>query len=142
MDSDGWDHHENLPTYLQPSLAELAAATSAFYTDMGTQMQRITVLVVTEFGRRVARNASSGVDHGTGGLAYALGSGVNGAQVVSDWPGLSTPQLEMGEDLRITTDLRTVLVELLDKRLGGTDTGVVFPGFNGATSANVFLAST
>jgi len=45
----------------------------------------------------------------------------------------------MGEDLKITTDLRTVLTELLGKRLGGTDPGVVFRGFAGPVSANVFL---
>lgn len=139
LDSDGWDHHESLPTYIQLSLAELAGALSAFYTDMGTQMQRTTVLVHTEFGRRVAQNASNGTDHGTGSLAYLLGGGVNGGQVVSDWPGLATPDLELGEDLRITTDLRTVLAEMLTSRLGGTDLDAVFPGFSGATSANVFL---
>jgi uncharacterized protein (DUF1501 family) len=139
LDADGWDHHESLPTYLQASLSELAGALSAFYTDMGTQMQRITVLVQTEFGRRVAQNASNGTDHGTGSLAYLLGGGVNGGQVVASWPGLATADLEMGEDLKITTDLRTVLTELLDKRLGGTDAGIVFPGFVGPVSANVFL---
>jgi uncharacterized protein (DUF1501 family) len=139
LDSDGWDHHENLPVFIDQSLTELADALTAFYTDMGTQMQRITVLVYTEFGRRVAENASFGVDHGTGGLAYLLGGGVNGGQIISDWPSLAPANLEMGEDLRITTDLRTVLAELLDKRLGGTDANVVFPGFNGPASANVFL---
>jgi len=140
LDSDGWDHHESLPAYIQQSLTELADAVNAFYTDMGTQMQRITVLVHTEFGRRVAQNASIGTDHGTGGLAYLLGGGVNGGQIVSNWPGLATPNLEMGEDLKITTDLRTVLSELLTKRLGGTDTSQVFPGFAGPTAANVFLS--
>ena len=45
----------------------------------------------------------------------------------------------MGEDLRITTDLRALLSELLDKRLGGTDTNAVFPGFRGPASVNAFL---
>jgi uncharacterized protein (DUF1501 family) len=132
---------ENLGTdaCLQLSLDDLANALLAFYTDMGTNMQRITVLVYTEFGRRVARNASNGADHGTGSLVYALGGGVNGGQVVSNWPGLAIPNLDLGEDMRITTDLRTVLAELLLKRLGGTDPGRIFPGFYGPTSANVFL---
>jgi uncharacterized protein (DUF1501 family) len=141
LDSDGWDHHENLPTYINLSLTELAEAISAFYTDMGSGMQRITVLVYTEFGRRVAKNGSEGADHGTAGLAYLIGGGVNGGQVVSDWPGLDIPDLEMGEDLKITTDLRSVLSELLTKRLGATTTelGTVFPDFNDPNSANVFL---
>ncbi|MEW8508095.1 MAG: DUF1501 domain-containing protein [Candidatus Thiodiazotropha sp.] len=140
VDSGNWDHHESLPNNILRSLAELAAALRAFHTDMGNRMQNITLFVMTEFGRRVAENASAGTDHGSGSLAYALGGGVNGGQVVSDWPGLATPSLLMGEDLAITIDMRTLLSELLIKRLGGTDVSQVFPGFTGPTSANLFLS--
>lgn len=139
VDSDGWDHHESLPTYIDLSLTELAEVLSAFYTDMGVGMSRITVLVYTEFGRRVAENGSNGTDHGTGSLAYLMGGGVNGGQVISDWPGLDLPNLELGEDLRITTDLRSVISEMLNKRIGGTNVGTVFPGFTGPTDVNAFL---
>ena len=145
MDSDGWDHHENLEFYIDQSLSELANVLSAFYTDMGASMSRITVLVYTEFGRRVAQNGSLGVDHGTGSLAYLMGGGVNGGQIFSDWPGL-TPDapgipgdLYLGEDLQITTDLRTVISELLEKRLGGTNVGAVFPGFVRPPDLGAFL---
>jgi len=140
VDSDGWDHHESLPTYINLSLTELAETLSAFYTDMGASMSRITVLVYTEFGRRVAENGSLGTDHGTGSLAYLMGGGVNGGQVISTWPGLAPANLEYGEDLKITTDLRSVISELLNKRLGGTNVGTVFPGFGGVTDVNAFLA--
>lgn len=140
LDSDDWDHHERLPEFIQQSLDDLAKSLNAFYTDMGTGMQRITVLVHSEFGRRVAENASQGADHGTAGVAYLMGGGVNGAQIVSDWPGLDIANLEMGEDLKITTDLRTLLSEMLIKRLGGTDVSTVFPDFSGPTSANLFLS--
>ncbi|MDH3761672.1 MAG: DUF1501 domain-containing protein [Gammaproteobacteria bacterium] len=136
LDSDGWDHHESLPTYIDISLTELAGVLDAFYTDMGAGMARITVLVYTEFGRRIAENGSLGTDHGTGSLAYLMGGGVNGGQVISDWPGLN---IGVNEDLQITTDLRTVISEMLDKRLGGADVGNLFPGFTGATSVNAFL---
>jgi uncharacterized protein (DUF1501 family) len=138
LDADGWDHHENLPNYINQSLTDLAESLNAFYTDMGTRMQGVTVLVHTEFGRRVAENASLGTDHGTGSLAYLIGDGVNGGQVFRDWPGLAPANLEMGEDLRITTDLRTVLAELLTDRLVGTNLDAVFPEFFGPYSANVF----
>jgi uncharacterized protein (DUF1501 family) len=139
LDSDDWDHHERLPEFIQQSLDDLAKSLNAFYTDMGTGMQRITVLVHTEFGRRVKQNASLGTDHGTAGVAYLIGGGVNGGQVISDWPGLKTADLEMGEDLKITTDLRSVLAEMLIKRLGGTDISTVFPDFSGPSSVNAFL---
>ncbi|MDF1645240.1 MAG: DUF1501 domain-containing protein [Pseudomonadales bacterium] len=138
IDSDGWDHHENLPAFLAQSLSDLANSIAAFYTDMGSDMSEITLLVMTEFGRRVAENASVGVDHGTAGLAYAIGGGVNGGQVFSDWPGLDESNLELGEDLKITTDLRTILAEMLTKRLGGTNVGYVFPEFSGAVSSGIF----
>ena len=139
IDADGWDHHENLPTYIDQSLTELAESLSAFHTDMGsTRMQRITVLVHTEFGRRVAENGSQGVDHGTAGLAYLMGGGVNGGQVYGSWPGLADLDLEMGEDLKITTDLRTVLSEMLSKRFVGADLADVFPGFSVPSFLGVF----
>lgn len=140
VDSDGWDHHESLEFYIDQSLDELAKVMSAFHTDMGASMSRITVLVYTEFGRRVAENGSFGADHGTGSLAYLMGGGVNGGQVISSWPGLAPANLEYGEDLKITTDLRSVISELLNKRLGGTNVGTVFPGFSGVTDVNAFLS--
>lgn len=136
IDSDGWDHHESLPTYIDISLTELAQVLAAFHTDMGAGMARICVLVYTEFGRRIAENGSIGTDHGTGSLAYLIGGGVNGNQVISDWPGLN---IGVNEDLQITTDLRSVIAELLNKRLGGTDVATVFPGFGGSTDVNAFL---
>lgn len=139
VDSDGWDHHESLPNYIALSLTELAGSLSAFHTDMGSRMQGVTVLVQTEFGRRVAENGSLGADHGTGSLAYLMGGGVIGGQVFSAWPGLAPANLELGEDLAITTDLRTVLAELLSKRLVGTDLDTIFPDFAGPLSANLFV---
>lgn len=140
IDSDGWDHHESLPNYLDRSLAGLADSLGAFYTDLGAVMARVTVLVYTEFGRRIAANGSLGADHGTASLAYLMGGGVNGGQVISDWPGLAIdPLVPETEDLQITTDLRTVIAELLDRRLGGTDVDTVFPGFVNPGYVNAFL---
>lgn len=137
IDTDGWDHHERLPHFIDQSLTELAGALSAFYTDLDQAMARVSVLVHTEFGRRIAENGSLGADHGTGSLAYLMGGGVNGGQVICDWPGLD---IGASEDLQITTDLRSVLAELLDKRLGGTDIDTVFPGFGGPTDVGALLS--
>ena len=125
-----------MPFYIDNSLADLAAVLAAFYTDLGPAMARVTLLVYTEFGRRIAKNASEGTDHGTASLVYLMGGGVNGGQVISSWPGLD---ISASEDLQITTDLRTVLAELLDKRLGGTDAGAVFPGYSAAPAVGAFL---
>ena len=140
MDSDGWDHHESLPPNIQQSHTDLAQALDAFYTDLGSAMSRITVLVHTEFGRRLAQNGSQGTDHGTAGVAYLLGGGVNSA-VYTDWPGLPTPiEAVDQEDLPITTDLRGVLAEMLTKRfaVAASDIDSIFPGFGGSATNGIF----
>ncbi|NNL06320.1 MAG: DUF1501 domain-containing protein, partial [Gammaproteobacteria bacterium] len=141
IDSDDWDHHERLPEFINTSLDDLARSLRAFYDDMGSGMSRITVLVHSEFGRRIEQNGSLGTDHGTAGLAYLMGgdTNVNGGQIINtgtDWPGLD---ISINEDLQIKTDLRTVITEMLNKRLGGTDINTVFPGFSGPNSANLFM---
>ncbi len=137
VDSDGWDHHESLPNYIQQSLDDLAQTLAAFRTDLGAGMSRVCVLVYTEFGRRIAENGSLGTDHGTGSLAYLMGGGVNGGQVFGSWPGLD---IVANEDLQISTDLRGVLLELFAKRLAGTDPDAVFPGFADPATNGLFLA--
>lgn len=147
VDSDGWDHHESLPGNISNSHRALAEALDAFYTDLGSAMSRITVLVHTEFGRRLAQNGSQGTDHGTAGVAYLLGGGVN-SDVYADWLDLPSlleieAQRELDpfiEDLKITTDLRAVLAEMLIKRLGvdAGDIGSIFPGYNGTPTSDIF----
>jgi hypothetical protein len=60
--------------------------------------------------------------------------------VAGPWPGLADQDLELGEDLRIETDLRSVFSELLLKRLGRTDVSQVFPDFSGPTDLSLFLS--
>lgn len=129
LDVGGWDHHENQANFLPGSLQGLADSLLALHTDLGTRMQRVTVLVMTEFGRRVAENGSRGTDHGSAGLVYALGAGVQGGQIHGRWPGLSAANLQDGEDLAITTDLRSLLVQTLSLRLGFANALSLFPGF-------------
>lgn len=67
-----------------------------------------------------------------------VGGGVNGGQVYGAWPGLHNDQLYDHADLAITTDYRQVLSELLTRRLGGSDVGMVFPGFAPAGELGIF----
>ncbi len=116
IDIGGWDHHNDLAeSFKQPAQA-LANGLLAFYQDMGERMQNITILCMTEFGRRASDNASNGTDHGHGSVMYAIGKQVNGAHVYSNWPGLAENNLNRG-DLEVTTDFREIFSELLVKRL-------------------------
>jgi uncharacterized protein (DUF1501 family) len=118
VDLGNFDHHDGIVAELPPLLAELAAGLAAFDTDLGAAMANVTVVVMTEFGRRAAENASGGTDHGCGSMMLLLGGGVLGGRVYADWPGLGAAQLFNG-DLDVTLDYRLVLTELVRKRLGG-----------------------
>jgi uncharacterized protein (DUF1501 family) len=139
-DLGGWDTHNNQTAELANLLDELAKTLAAFNADLGTRMKNVTVLTMTEFGRRVMENGSSGTDHGRGSCMFAFGGGVVGKQVYGEWPGLAPNQLE-GGDLRVTTDYRAVLAEALAKRCGNdTKLSEVFPGFTGQATSGLFVA--
>ncbi|MCH9828785.1 MAG: DUF1501 domain-containing protein [Gammaproteobacteria bacterium] len=139
LDLGGWDHHENENSYLPASLGGMADALLAFDTDLGAQMERVTVIAMTEFGRRVGDNASNGTDHGTGSLFYALGGGVLGGQIAGVWPGLADTQLANGEDLAITTDTRGLLAQCLERRLANPDALALFPAYVPDTVPDLFV---
>lgn len=131
IDLDGWDTHASeggVEGAMANLLQELAAGLSAFYTDMQDDMHRITVVAMSEFGRRVQENASYGTDHGHGNVMLLMGGGVNGGRVYGDWPGLAEEALDRG-DLAIATDYRTVLSEIVKKRLLNGHLSEVFPDF-------------
>ena len=130
MDLGNFDHHDAIQAELPPLLDELAAGLAAFNADLGTRMADVTLLTMTEFGRRAAENASGGTDHGCGSMMLLMGGGVNGGCVHTDWPGLGAGQLFNG-DLDVTLDYRLVLTELVRKRLGGDLDGSLFPDVAG-----------
>jgi uncharacterized protein (DUF1501 family) len=133
VDSGDWDMHENLGTAepgkkMHDHLAALAQAMAAFATDLGPAgMARVTLVTISEFGRRVGQNGSGGLDHGYGNAMLLLGGGVRGGKVHGRWPGLAAAQLLDG-DLAVTTDYRAVIGEILRARCGISDLTGVFPG--------------
>jgi uncharacterized protein (DUF1501 family) len=139
VDLGGWDHHENIANFIGPLLDELSRTLVAFNSDLGQRMANVTVVTMTEFGRRVQQNGSNGTDHGAGTLMFLMGGGVIGRQVVRSWPGLRNQDLVNG-DLKVTMDYRTVLSELIQQRMGGADMARVFPGFAPGPFARVFTA--
>jgi uncharacterized protein (DUF1501 family) len=127
-DRGGWDTHVAQAPWFAGLMDDLGKSLAAFHQDMGKEMSRVTVLVQTEFGRRVAENSGFGTDHGRASMMLAMGGGVHGGKVYGEWPGLEPDQLEEPGDLRVTTDYRDVLAELLTMRLHSTTTHQVFPG--------------
>lgn len=132
IDSTGWDSHVTQGTstgYLAGLFTDLADAISAFATDIGNGLEKTTIVVMTEFGRRIPENSALGTDHGRAGAWLVMGNGVSGGRVHATWPGLKTEQLDGPGDLRVTLDYRNVLLEASQLIFGQAVTsGALFPG--------------
>jgi uncharacterized protein (DUF1501 family) len=114
----GFDTHADERGTQQRLLTELDKALTTFSDRMGDR--NVSVLVYSEFGRRVRANASDGTDHGTAGPAFVLGHNVNGG-FYGQQPSLT--DLDDG-DLKATTDFRDVYATLIRGVLG-SDPGLV-----------------
>ena len=142
LDVVGWDTHENQGSAIGGIFAGLVGSLSqglaAFQTDMEARgrAERLTVVVMTEFGRRLEENTDQGTDHGHGVPMLVLGAHVNGG-LHGQWPGLAPDQLFEGLDLEVTTDFRRVLSEVLIARLGNPHISEVFPGYEGYSPLGV-----
>ena len=130
VDYGGWDTHEyqgdDGQGYFADLVTTLARGLYAFYVDLTNYANRITIVVMSEFGRRLKQNASGGTDHGHGNIMLVLGGNVNGG-LYGQWPGLAPEQLDEGKDLAITTDYRLVLSEIVMRRLMNPSLNYVFP---------------
>lgn len=129
----GWDTH-NKQGVLQGTMSELmqvfAQAMAAFYEDIFIATERkVIVVVLSEFGRKVAENSSLGTDHGHGNAMFVMGRKIEGGKVHCEWPGLGDGQLFENQDLGITIDYRDVLGEVVSRRLGNGNLSFVFPGY-------------
>ncbi|RYJ06533.1 MAG: DUF1501 domain-containing protein [Actinomycetales bacterium] len=127
IDAGGWDHHVGLSWNVKATIKELATNLAAFFTDLGAAGDRVTVVTLSEFGRRLQENGSAGVDHGYGNCVLAMGAGVRGGQYYARWPGLDAGE-QVDGDLAVTTDYRSVLGEILASRFPTVDRSKVFPG--------------
>jgi len=140
-DFGGWDTHNDqgntvVNGWFYDQVRDFSEAILAFFTDLDvpspngkTWAERTTMLVYSEFGRRVFDNADAGTDHGWGNNCVVVGGGVNGGQLYGTFLGLHDDFLFQGADVWATTDYRTVFSEILLKRLHQFRMYHVFPGF-------------
>jgi uncharacterized protein (DUF1501 family) len=135
VDYGDWDMHAGIGAvddgWMFDHLTELSGALAAFATDLGPFMANVTLVTLTEFGRRVEENGSGGTDHGFGQLVLLLGGGVEGGRVHGIWPGLAPSNLIDG-DLNGLNDYRTILAEILEKRCEASSVNQIFPGVPGS----------
>ena len=122
----GFDTHADERGTQQRLLQTFDDALTPFLQQMAADPagRNVVVLAYSEFGRRVAANASQGTDHGTAGPVFVAGVPVKGG-FYGDEPSLT--DLDHG-DLKYTTDFRDVYHEVLVRTLGSDPTPSVGPG--------------
>ena len=137
IDLGGWDTHNNQGTngagYFAGVVGTLAEGLAALYTDLdgaggGNYTQRLTMVVQSEFGRRLGENADRGTDHGHGNPMLVISGNAIGG-VHGSWPGIGPGQLFDNADVAVTTDYRRVMSEILIRRMGNNHLGYIFPGY-------------
>jgi len=97
--------------------SEVSAAVRDFQSDLeeNDAADNMTLLVFTEFGRRVHDNGS-GTDHGSGGVAFVIGENVKGG-LYGEYPSLDESKLLEG-DLHFNNDFRGLYSTLLENWIG------------------------
>jgi uncharacterized protein (DUF1501 family) len=89
VDIGGWDTHNQqgqLEGELPSLLDEFASGLASLYHDLDDQAQRVTIVTMSKFGRRVKENGSIGTDHGHGNCMFVLGGGVTEARFMVNGP--------------------------------------------------------
>lgn len=110
----GYDTHDNQINIHQRNLTELNDAIYSFYTELkkAQLLQNVTLVVFSEFGRRVKDNGN-GTDHGTAAPMFIIG-GNNKGKIIGNNPNLA--DLDNG-DLKYEVDFRSVYASLLQSKL-------------------------
>lgn len=129
VDLDGWDSHFAQAALMNPLMESLSGGLAAFHQDLGKHLEHTSVVVMTEFGRRVAENSAFGTDHGRASVMLAMGGGIRGGRVIAKWPGLESGLLEGPGDLPVETNYRDVLASIIERHSSGAHLPKVFPGF-------------
>ena len=111
----GFDTHANEANAQAELLGVVSTSLTRFMSQLKstTRLNDVTVMVYSEFGRRVKGNASQGTDHGTAGPMFIIGEKVKGG-FYGDQPSLS--KLIDG-DLAVTSDFRDVYATVLESVL-------------------------
>jgi uncharacterized protein (DUF1501 family) len=120
-----FDTHSDQAQNFGPRIQLVSDSLLAFQRDLEARglAGRVVTILWSEFGRRPQENGS-GTDHGAAGTAFVIGSRVRGG-MVGEFPGLSV--LDDNDNLRMTSDFRSLYCSLLEQWLGH-DAASVIPG--------------
>ena len=124
-----FDTHVNQEQQQQRLFTELNDALASFTGDLqkNNRFQDVLVTTFSEFGRRVAQNASGGTDHGTANNMFFLSGGLKQKGLLNALPDLEN--LDSG-DLRHTVDFKEVYATILNKWLQADDVSILGRKYN------------
>ncbi|MDB5069518.1 MAG: putative arylsulfatase family enzyme twin-arginine signal [Candidatus Eremiobacteraeota bacterium] len=111
-----FDTHAGQRAQQDRLLGYLGDGLLSFYQDLAAHGldKKVLTMTFSEFGRRVAQNASNGTDHGTAMPLFVVGGGVKGG-IYGEHPSLT--DLDRG-DLKFSTDFRAVYATVIERWLG------------------------
>ncbi|MEY4230612.1 MAG: hypothetical protein RLZZ362_1461, partial [Actinomycetota bacterium] len=115
----GYDTHtnQNIDTGLPRLLRDLDSGIERFYQELQPgRHDRVTILVVSEFGRTIGENGTLGTDHGTTNPAFVIGTRVRGG-LYGQMPSLTS--LDPNGRSKPTVDFRSVYGSVLDPWFAG-----------------------
>ena len=123
VDLGGFDTHADELGTQETQLGLLDTAISGFLTDMANDPRGrgVVLMAYSEFGRRVAANASQGTDHGSAGPVFLAGTAVKGG-FYGEQPSLT--DLDNG-NLKSSVDFRAIYGEVLHRVLGADPTQIL-----------------
>ena len=109
-------HAGEVPTH-NSLWSQVSGAVGDFMDDLKEHGREddVTILIFSEFGRRIKDNGS-GSDHGSGGVAFLIGGAVNGG-MYGEYPSLKQEDQIEG-DLKSNNDFRSTYTPILEQVLG------------------------
>ena len=115
-----FDTHVNQQPTQERLFKEMNDAVSAFVTDLkdNNRFNDVLLFSFSEFGRRVAQNASNGTDHGTANNMFLVSGGLKQKGLINPMPDLN--DLQDG-DLKYQVDFKDVYATVLNNWLGADD---------------------
>jgi len=119
----GFDTHSRQMTRHEVLLDELATAMGAFQKDLelSSMDEKVVVLTISEFGRRLKENGSAGTDHGSAAPMFLIGKNVNGGKFGNS-PNLKN--LDRRGDVKYSTDFRQVYASVLSQHFQSENAAV------------------
>ena len=124
----GFDNHSAQRADHDNLLRNVSDAIKAFFDDLDAKNKSRNVLLMTwsEFGRRPGENGSRGTDHGTSGVHFLVGSGVNRG-IYGDRPNLTT--LDRNGNLTWQIDFRSYYGSVLQDWMRADSSAILGAGY-------------